>query len=121
MGVLLQLLSYRDPSKKPGSYYRADFLRREIAAGRIRATDFIPILEEAYDVVNANDAARAGFRNEILTRVPQFLDQILAAQNEEWVSEALIPHPMTSLRDVDEPIIINLDANGSQWSTRGGA
>lgn len=121
MGVLLQLLSYRDPSKKPGSYYMLDFVRREITAGRIRQADFIEILEEAYDVRNAGDAARATFRDEILTRVPQFFDQILTAQNERWVSNTLIPRPMTSLRDVDDPIVINLDANGSQWANRGGA
>ena len=121
MGVLLQLVSYRDPSKKPGSYYLADFVRREIAAGRIRPDDFIPILEKAYDVVNANDPARTGFRDEIETRVPQFFDQIIAAQNEQWVSNALIPHPMTSLRDVDDPIVINLDRDGAQWASRGGS
>jgi hypothetical protein len=121
MGVLLQLISYRDPTKKPGSYYLGDFVRREIAAGRIRQTDFIPILEKAYDVANANDPARVGFRDEIATRVPQFFDQILAAQNEQWVSNALIPHPMISLRDVDEPIIVNLDRDGAQWANREGS
>lgn len=120
MGVLLQLLSYRDPSKKPGSYYMANFVRREMTDRRIRQTDFIEILEKAYDVRNGNDAARAAFRDEILTRVPQFFDQIIAAQNEQWVSNALIPRPMTSLRDVDDPIVVNLDANGSQWASRGG-
>lgn len=121
MGVLLQILSYRDPSKKPGSYYKADFVRKEIAAGRIRHSDFITILEEAYDVRNASDAARTVFRDEILTRVPEFFDQIITAQNTQWVSETLIPHPMTSLRDVDDPIDINLDADGSRWASRGGA
>jgi len=122
MGVLLQLISNRDPSKKPGSYYKADFIRKEITAGRIRQADFIEILEEAYDVRNAGDAARAVFRDEIQTRVPEFFDQIITAQNSEWVSETLIPRPMTSLRDVDDPIDINLDAYGSRWATnRGGA
>ena len=52
-------------------------------------------------------------------RVPQFFDQILAAQNEQFVSSALIPHPMNSLLDVDVPIVVNLDRDGSQWA-RGG-
>ena len=35
-----------------------------------------------------------------------------------FVSEALIPSPMRSLRDVDEPIEIELDTAGTQWGTR---
>ena len=119
MAVLLQIISNRDGGNRPGSYYRAQEVRALIAGGNIRADDFIPILEQAYLVDGAppSDIARQTFRDEIHLRVQQFLDQIVAT-NREWVSDALIPRPMTSLRDVDEPIPIQLDQSGALWSAR---
>jgi hypothetical protein len=126
MGVLIQLLSYRNPSNdprhSPGRFSMTEHVRREISSGRLRHEDFISILERAYDVANAGDAARAGFRDEIALRVPQFFDQIVqAGPAKKFVSAALIPAPMTSLRSVDEPITLNLDRDGSNWAARGGA
>jgi hypothetical protein len=77
-------------------------------------------------VVGSNDPARSVFREEIRLRVQQFLDQIVqASPAKRFVSEALIPRPMSSLRDVDEPIPIALDRAGTQWASdlerRGGA
>lgn len=126
MGVLLQLISNRNPSSNnnanPNLYYMTDHVRREISSGRLRPADFIAILEKAYDVVNPTDAARAGFRDEIALRVPQFFDQILqAAPSKKFVSSTLIPAPMNSLRSVDEPITVSLDRDGSNWAARGGS
>lgn len=125
MGVLLQLISNQratGSNENPNAYYMTDHVRREITSGRLRQEDFISILERAYNVVNPNDAARLGFRDEILLRVPQFFDQILqAAPAKKFVASTLIPAPMTSLRSVDEPITIRLDHAGSSWTFRGGS
>ncbi len=123
MGVLLQLISNRNRNNNntnPNLYYMTDHVRKEISSGRLRVEDFIEILEQAYNVATPTDAAQAGFKDEIALRVPQFFDQILqAAPSKKFVSSTLIPAPMNSLRNVDEPIPINLDRDGSNWSTRG--
>lgn len=60
------------------------------------------------------------FRNEIQSLVPRLLfDQIgNASSTKNFVSEALIPAPMISLRDVDEAIRIELTQLGTNWATR---
>jgi hypothetical protein len=121
MAVLLQIISNRaGGNRSPGIYYLTQEVRALIANGSIRTDDFIPVLEQAYlvDPVPPNDVARQTFRDEIHLRVQQFFDQIVGATNSQWVSEALIPRPMNSLRDVDEPIPIQLDQTGSLWSVR---
>jgi hypothetical protein len=48
--------------------------------------------------------------------VKQLLDFIITASPQvSWLSDALIPKPMRSLRDVDEAIDIELDDIGSRW------
>jgi hypothetical protein len=57
------------------------------------------------------------FRPRIEQRVRQFLDHILQSSGtDSFVSSALIPPPMQSLRDVDEAIVIELDSEGSDWA-----
>lgn len=117
MGVLLQLLANRADPKSANQFYMTEFVRRQVAASAIRAGDFVPILERAYGVTAGNDVARVTFREEIRLRVQQFLDQIVGAgPNKKFVSEVLIPRPMLSLRDVDEPIPVVLDRSGAQWA-----
>jgi hypothetical protein len=106
MAILLQRLASATPAgTSPERYYMLDFLRQRIADGSIRAADFVPFLEEAYQVSNATSVGELTFQGEIRLRVQQFLDQI-------------IPKPMRSLRDVDEPIGITLDDDGSTWANR---
>jgi hypothetical protein len=69
-------------------------------------------------VANPMTPGEASFQGEIQLRVRQFLDQILASGSTRFVSEALIPKPMRSLRDVDEAITITLDEDGSAWAAR---
>ncbi len=119
MAILLQRLASAAPAgTTPERYYMLDFLRQRIADGSIRAADFVSFLEEAYQVSNATSVGELTFQGEIRLRVQQFLDQIVAAGSSKFVSEALIPKPMRSLRDVDEPIGITLDDDGSNWATR---
>ena len=116
MGVLLQLLSNR-AGADANRFYMLDFIKQRISDGTIRAADFIPLLEEAYGVSNPASFREQVFRDEIGRRVPQFLDQIIGAgPSSKFVSAVLIPQPLTSLRDVDEPVFIELDNAGTQWA-----
>lgn len=122
MGVLLQLVANRANPRDVNKYLRTDHVRRLYTSGAITADDFIPFLEEAYRVTNPQDVAAQTFRTEIRLRVQQFFDQIIqAGASQQWVSDALIPRPMTSLRDIDEPIPIHLDQDGAAWSSRQGS
>ena len=119
MAVLLQLVANKQNSSNPGKYYRLDFVKKEISEGRIRAEDFIPILEDAYLVNTKLGINQAQFKEEIRLRVRQFFDQIVGAGSQGgWISEALKPTPMSSLRDIDEQIEIELDSNGREWARK---
>jgi hypothetical protein len=119
MGVLLQLIANRGDARHVNRYTRIDHVRQLITSGAITAQDFIPFLEEAYRVSNPQDVASEAFRAEIHLRIQQFFDQIIqAGASHQWVSDALIPRPMSSLRDIDEPIPIYLDQDGAAWSSR---
>jgi hypothetical protein len=119
MGVLLQLIASKDPAQT-GLYYRKEFVQQKISSGEITADDFVPILERAYQVEHASSTGAEAFREQIREKVERFLDQIVNetfGHDSGWVSDALRPHkPMTSLRDVDDPVTIELDGQGSRWA-----
>jgi hypothetical protein len=118
MATMLQLLASRSGQKSRGLYTRLDFVKKQIRDGAITFDDFIPLLEEAYQVVEIDSPAANAFREEIRLRVEQFFDQIVnAGAHIEWVSDALIPPPMRSLRDVDEQLLVELDDNGTRWAS----
>lgn len=119
MGVLLQILSNSPQAGGSGGrYYRIEHVKQKISEGSITPDQFTPFLEAAYLVTEADGVAETTFRDEIRSRVQKFLyDFILSARPDvEWVSDALIPKPMTSLRDVDETLNIELDSRGTQWA-----
>lgn len=119
MGILLQLIANRSGIKNPNSYYMLDFVKQKITDSSLGAKDFIPILEQAYLVAGGSAVSGQAFRDQIRLQVQQFLDQIIGAgPGEKFVSGVLIPQPMISLRDVDEPIPIELDSTGSQWAAK---
>jgi hypothetical protein len=121
MGVLLQHIANRSGQSNPNRYYLADFVKQQITAGSIRDSDFTEILRDAYLLNDASQPGAGAFAAEMPVRVRQFLDQILgAAGGTTWVSEALVPAPMRSLRHVDEQVEIELDTNGGTWATRTG-
>jgi hypothetical protein len=98
-----------------------DFVKRLISEGSLCADDVLAMLEEAYLIHRSTGPGAAAFQAEIGVRVRQFLDQILGAGGHAiFVSDALVPPPMRSLRDVDEQIEIELDTNGSAWASRAG-
>jgi hypothetical protein len=121
MAILLQRIANCSGQDNPNRYYMVDFVKRQISEGALRAENFLGMLEEAYLIGNWPGPGAAAFQAEIATRVRQFLDQILGAGGHAtFVSDALVPSPMRSLRDVDEQIEIELDPNGSAWATRVG-
>lgn len=119
MGVLLQLIANRSGANNPNSYYMLDFVKQEITRGNLDVNQFIAILERAYLVQAVGSVSEQAFQDQIRLQVQQFLAQIISAgSGEKFISGVLIPQPMTSLRDVDEPIPIELDSNGTQWAAR---
>lgn len=119
MGVLLQLIANRSGESNPNRYYMLDFVKKKISEGVLQANDFIPLLKEAYGVKAAKSASELAFEKRIDFLIRQFMDQILGTgSGVTFVSEALIPQPMRSLRDVDEAIEIELDSAGTLWTTR---
>lgn len=117
MGVLLQIIATRSGDPKPSRYTKLDVARRKISDGSLRPEHFIPILEAAYGVQNPTTPGEIAFRHEIDIRVHQYFDWIVTpTAGYTFVSDVLIPKPMSSLRDVDEPISIELDELGSQWT-----
>jgi hypothetical protein len=119
MGVLLQVMANGTAGANPNQYYMLDFLKKKFTDGSLKPEDFIPMLQEAYLVENPVSVAERAFSEEILFRVRQFVDQIVGAgSGAKFVSEVLVPAPMRSLRDVDEPIDIELDNLGSQWAAQ---
>jgi hypothetical protein len=117
MGVLLQLLAHKDVGNA-SKYYKKDFVQKKINKGEITAEDFVPVLEKAYRVDDDDIVGATVFRKEIRKKVGRFLDQIQSLGYEgNFVSDSLRPYkPMMSLRDVDEPVEIELDWRGSQWA-----
>ena len=92
MGVLLQLIANGDKVNNPGRYYRVDFLKQKISEGSLRADQFIPFLEEAYQVEAATRPHEVTFAADIASHVQRFLDQIINAPSDsEWVSDCSFP------------------------------
>jgi hypothetical protein len=119
MAVLLQKFANESPQDKPDSFYLLDFVRKKISAGELTPDMFIPLLERAYLLLDDSSVGAATFKSELHRLVAQFFDQIICAGPQyKFVSEVLIPKPMRSLRDVDEPIDIELDSEGTEWARR---
>lgn len=115
MGVLLQLLANRGTGN-PNRYYMKDHVLRQITSGQITEGDFRDFLKSAYQVETPTNPAQQAFSDEIDRLVGLFFNQIIGAASATFVSEALNPSPMRSLRDVDEPVTIELDSFGTTWA-----
>jgi len=117
MAVLLQVIANR-AGADVDKHYMLDFVKQQITNRNIQQDQFLTLLEEAYLVLGGPQGGLDSFRDEIRRRVPQFFDQILGAGTEKkFVSNALIPAPMRSLRDVDESIPVELDTDGVRWAS----
>jgi hypothetical protein len=113
MAEVLQVLATNAPGN-PGQFYRVDALKRKIASGEIKAVDLAPMLERAYF-----GASTPATLSDLERRVTRLLDQIIDSPGSAtWASDALIPKPMSSLREVDEQLEIELDSAGVSWAAR---
>jgi hypothetical protein len=119
MAILLQKFANELGETKPDSLYLLDFVRKKITARALAPDMFIPLLEKAYLVSVGPSVATATFKSEITRLVERFFDQIISAgPPHKFVSAVLIPKPLRSLRDVDEPIEVELDSDGTEWSRK---
>ncbi len=119
MGILLQLISNNSGDTNPGKYYNVETVKKKISTGEIKPEQFIPILKKAYRVENPVTPIEQFFCKEIESRVKIIFDQIVSASpHVKFVSEALYPQPMRSLRDVDESIDIEIDDIGNSWISK---
>jgi hypothetical protein len=109
MGELLQFVA-TSGTENPGKFYQLDFIKTKISRGEITANTMSPMLEAAYG---------PGTSAEVQERVNRLVDQIVQAAGLSMVSEALIPQPLMSLREVDESVDIELDSDATSWSSRG--
>lgn len=118
MGVLLQLISNSKHTQNPNNFYLLKYVKNLIINGELTKEQFVPILEHSYLLNDQEKQIPSYFKNEIEKSVDRFFDAIIESTNlDTFVSEALIPAPMRSLRDVDEPIVITLDERGSRWGS----
>jgi hypothetical protein len=122
MAVLLQIIANRDATGNPGRYYTLNFIKKKISSGELTIDQFLPFLRRAYllSPPESDDRPAAPiFAEELQKLVTHFFDQIVGGgADNTFVSDVLIPRPMRSLRDVDEPIDIELDSTGSEWGRR---
>lgn len=119
MAILLQKFANESGDDKPDSFYLLDFVRKKISAGDLKPDMFIPLLERAYLLSNNTSIPAETFKMELQRLITQFFDQIICAGSQQkFVSEVLIPTPMRSLRDVDEPVDIELDSEGTEWARK---
>lgn len=117
MATLLQVIANGSGAPNPNVFYMLSTLKQRITDGRIRSDQFIQLLENAYLVSAPTNATEEAVRSEIRRRVGLYLDQIVAADGTKtFVSDAIKPKPLTSLREVDEAIPIDLDADGASWA-----
>lgn len=117
MATLLQVIANGSGAANPNSFYFLNTLKQRITDGRLQRDQFTRLLEDAYLVSNPSNATEEAVRSEIRQRIELYLNQIVASDGTKtFVSEAIRPKPLTSLREVDETIPIDLDADGASWA-----
>lgn len=117
MATLLQVIANDSGEPNPNVFYMLDALKQRINDGRIRADQFLDLLEDSYLVKAPANPTEEAVRTEIRRKVRTLIDQIIAADGtSNFVSDAIRPRPMISLREVDEAIPIELDSDGTAWA-----
>lgn len=94
-------------SKIRGNPYFSDNLRRAILDGVLTEDEVVEFLGRVYGV-QENEGLK--FRQELPEMVAAIFRSALSPKSEMF-SDSLNPRPMTSLRDVDESLVIRPDDN----------
>jgi hypothetical protein len=119
MGVLLQVMSNKTTTMNRNFFYILNKVSQLYTDGQIDKNEFKDILKTSYAAELGADPRNDAFNKKIDRAVDIFFDNIVAPNNNNtFVSDALYPPPMRSLRDVDEPITIELDSLGTQWGNK---
>lgn len=115
---LLQNFAAGLPRANRNDVYSLDKVKRMISDERLRFDDVASTLYEAYRVINPSGETEESFHNrltELLRRIMH--DQIETnVRSVSWLSDALDPPPMRSLRAVDAQVPIRLDHAGQAWA-----
>lgn len=120
MAFLLQRIGNRITTGNPNIIYKRTEVANMFARGQITAAEIVAFLSRAYYLDRNSHEGAASFDRRLAEGVKQCLHQIVGATKEMWASGALYPHPMTSLRDVDEAVVVEIDRAGLDWGTRRG-
>lgn len=116
MGTLLQILSNREHNVRRNSYFMLSKISKMYSDRELDKEEIIQILKDAYKANIVDDERNELFDERIEEAVNLYFDNITnPGIDKTFVSDALFPKPMRSLRDIDEPIEIELDHLGSQW------
>lgn len=119
MGVLLQIMSNKTSTMNRNFFYILNKVSQLYTDGQLDKNEFKDILKKSYAAELGTDPRNLAFNKKIDRTVDIFFDNIVAPNNNKtFVSDALYPPPMRSLRDVDEPITIELDSLGTQWGNK---
>lgn len=116
MGTVLQILSNREDNINRNSYYMLDKISQMYQSREIKKDEIKEILKEAFRAGIPNDERNQAVEQKIEHAVDFYFDNISNPGTEAgFLSNALLPRPMRSLRDIDDPIEIELDRLGEQW------
>lgn len=110
------------PAKRRNDVYKLDRVKQMLSTEAITLSRLEDTVIASYGLDRDNDAAHESFRQRLSQRLRSLVrDQIETnARPVEWLSEALVPPPMRSLREVDDPVPIRLDYAGQAWGRQNG-
>lgn len=119
MAALLQVIANQKNEKDIWKFGRLDHVGKLLSSGELNDTLFKTILREGYQINVGSEPRDKLFDEKIENRIIKYLDSIKRKSHiYTKVKEVLSPSPMTSLRDVDESIPIELDSAGSDWLSK---
>ncbi|MGC4036048.1 MAG: helicase-related protein [Chitinophagaceae bacterium] len=118
MATVLQILSNRENGGNRNSFYMLNKISQMYQSNEIDREEIKTILKDAFRAGIPNDQRNIEMERKIDRAVNLYFDAISnPGSNESFLSSVLHPRPMKSLRDIDDPITIELDRLGEQWGT----
>src|SRR5205085_521533 len=98
--------------------YNLDKVKRMLATEVIKYSELEKLVTEAYKVASATNGSSSTFRSRLIRRLEFVVhDQIETFVGQSTLlSNAMSPGPLTSMREVDDPVFIHLDHPGQTWA-----